>query len=548
MTAHMQAAEWEPAYAARAERMRASEIRELLKLLDRPGIISFAGGIPDPALFPVREAEAAYVHVLGDRASAGSALQYSVSEGYQGLRSWIVRHMARLGVPCTEDNIVITSGSQQGLEFLGRLLLSPGDTALVMAPTYLGALQAFSGSEPRYDELNPEHGNRTPQSYADAAAANGGRVKFAYVVPDFANPTGETLSLPARERLLDLADELDVPVIEDAAYAALRFEGEPLPPIAALEVARRGSIDRARVIYCGTFSKVLSPGLRVGWIVAPRPMVRRLVLIKQASDLNSATINQLVMHRLAESIYDDRVAAARAAYRRRRDAMLAALGDPHARWRDMDAAQGRALHVGAPARGDRQRRPARAVGQRGRRRLRAGGRVLLRRPRPQRAAPQLLSGIGGRDRGRHRPAGEADLSEQRLLSAMGAERAMTLRQGPPRVLRRRHGRRAGTRPPATRRASSRRSSPAPSTRRPSAATAHGCSGSIPAPSPPRRSCTTTGRRCSCVSGDMIVGNDAQGKGGEVFRAYTHAVRPPGVVHGPFKSETGCLLLETHWYA
>ena len=325
MTAHMQAAEWEPAYAARAERMRASEIRELLKLLDRPGIISFAGGIPDPALFPVREAEAAYVQVLGDRASAGSALQYSVSEGHQGLRSWIVRHMARIGVPCTEDNIVITSGSQQGLEFLGRLLLSPGDTALVMAPTYLGALQAFSGSEPRYDELSPEHGNRTPQSYADAAAASGGRVKFAYVVPDFANPTGETLSLPARERLLDLADELDVPVIEDAAYAALRFEGEPLPPIAALEVARRGSIDRARVIYCGTFSKVLSPGLRVGWIVAPRPMVRRLVLIKQASDLNSATINQLVMHRLAESIYDDRVAAARAAYRRRRDAMLAAL-------------------------------------------------------------------------------------------------------------------------------------------------------------------------------------------------------------------------------
>ena len=138
----------------------------------------------------------------------------------------------------------------------------------------------------------------------DAAAAAGGRVKFAYVVPSYANPTGETLSLAARERLLDLAAELDIPVIEDAAYAALRFEGEALPPIMALEVARRGGIDRARSIYCGTFSKVLSPGLRVGWIVAPQAMIRRLVLIKQASDLNSSTINQMVMHRLAETAYD----------------------------------------------------------------------------------------------------------------------------------------------------------------------------------------------------------------------------------------------------
>ena len=145
MTAHMQAAEWEPRYAARAERMRASEIRELLKLLDRPDIISFAGGIPDPALFPVRRRRRPpTLPCSAMRALAGAGLQYSVSEGYLPLRQWIVRHMGRLGVPCDEDNIVITSGSQQALEFLGRLLLSPGDTALVTAPTYLGALQAFS--------------------------------------------------------------------------------------------------------------------------------------------------------------------------------------------------------------------------------------------------------------------------------------------------------------------------------------------------------------------------------------------------------------------
>jgi DNA-binding transcriptional MocR family regulator len=305
--------------------MAASEIRELLKLLDRPGIISFAGGIPDPALLPLKEAQAAYAAVLGDAGSASSGLQYSVSEGYLPLRQWIARHMGTLGVQCEADNIIMTCGSQQGLEFLGRLLLSPGDTALVAAPTYLGALQAFSGSEPRYDELRPEDGNRTAASYADAARRAGGEVKLAYMVPSFANPTGETLSLTARERLLDMAEELDIPVVEDAAYAMLGFEGELPPPIMALEIARRGSIERARAVYCGTFSKVLSPGLRVGWVVAPKAIVRRLVLIKQASDLNSAAVNQMVMHRLAETMFDTQVARARSHYRQRRDWLLAAL-------------------------------------------------------------------------------------------------------------------------------------------------------------------------------------------------------------------------------
>jgi DNA-binding transcriptional MocR family regulator len=320
-----QRSEWEPRYASRAEGMRASEIRELLKLLDKPGIISLAGGIPDPALFGVAAVQGAYNAVLSEAVSAGGALQYSTSEGFAPLRQWIVGHMARLGVVCEEDNVVITSGSQQGLEFLGRLLLSPGDTALVCAPTYLGALQAFSAYEPRYDELGLEPSNRTPASYADAAADNGGSVKFAYVVPDFANPTGETLSQASRERLLDLAAELDICVIEDSAYTALRFEGEPIPAVQALEIARCGSVNRARTLYCGTFSKTLSPGLRVGWIVAAKPVIRRLVLIKQACDLNCATINQMVMHRLAQATFEGQVTRARGHYCRRRDAMLAAL-------------------------------------------------------------------------------------------------------------------------------------------------------------------------------------------------------------------------------
>ncbi|MCB1506137.1 MAG: PLP-dependent aminotransferase family protein [Hyphomicrobiaceae bacterium] len=317
---------YEPRYARRAEGMRASEIRELLKLLEKPGIISFAGGIPDPELFPRDAIGNAYHRILADRALSGQALQYSVSEGYQPLRIWIAAHMRKLGVPATPDNILVTSGSQQALEFLGKLFITAGDTALVTAPTYLGALQAFSAYEPRYDVLRPDTGNRTPSSYREAAAVNGGSVKFAYVVPDFANPTGETLSAEARSGLIALAEDLDCPIIEDTAYVDLRFEGESVPAIQALDVARHGGdLNASRVIYCGTFSKTLTPGLRIGWACAAEPVIRRLTLIKQASDLNSSLINQMVMERLATETYDSQVAKAAKHYRARRDAMLNAL-------------------------------------------------------------------------------------------------------------------------------------------------------------------------------------------------------------------------------
>ena len=319
------ASTFEPRYATRASRMRGSEIRELLKLLDQPGVISFAGGIPDPALFPVDAVKAAYAEILSSAQGAAQSLQYSASEGYAPLRDWIVQHMASRGIACTADNIVVTNGSQQALEFLGRLLLSPTDTALVAAPTYLGALQAFSAYEPRYDTLGLEQGNRTPASYLEGAAAAGGTAKFTYVVTDFANPTGITLSLDGRQRLLALSRDLDVPVLEDTAYAALRFEGADIAPLQALDIQACGHIDRSRVIYLGTFSKTLTPGLRVGWICAGAPLIRRLVLIKQASDLNCPAINQMVMHRVATETYDAQVTRARTHYRAKRDAMLAAL-------------------------------------------------------------------------------------------------------------------------------------------------------------------------------------------------------------------------------
>jgi DNA-binding transcriptional MocR family regulator len=315
---------WDDKFATRAGRMQASEIRELLKLLDQPDIISFAGGIPDPKLFPDKAFGEAYTSLLAS-AGAGAALQYSVSEGYLPLREWIAAHMADLGIDCAPDDILITSGSQQALDYLGKLFLSPRDTALVCRPTYLGALQAFSAYEPRYDRLAPEGSNMTPSSYREAADKAGGRVALAYLTPEFSNPTGETIDRAARERLLDLCDELDIPLIEDSAYQALRYDGDPIPPILALDIARRGSIEKTRTIYCGTFSKTLSPGLRVGWVCAAAPVIRKLVLMKQASDLHSPTINQIAMHRVAEDLYDAHTAMLRAEYGRRRDLVLAAL-------------------------------------------------------------------------------------------------------------------------------------------------------------------------------------------------------------------------------
>nr|WP_279480982.1 PLP-dependent aminotransferase family protein [Aureimonas sp. SK2] len=311
-------------FATRSSRMKASEIRELLKLLDQPDIISFAGGIPDPALFPHEAFREAYAEVLGG-AQANAALQYQVSEGYLPLRRWLASYMSTLGVPCDENNVFITSGSQQGLDYLGKLMLSPADTALVTWPTYLGALQAFNAYEPTYARLQPNGGNTTPAAYADAAAKAGGRAKFAYLVPDFANPTGETLNLAQREAVLDLAAELDIAVIEDAAYQALRYEGQPVPPIVALDCARSGSLDEARTIYCGSFSKILAPGLRMGWICAPRRIVEKLVLMKQAADLHSPSINQMAIHRVAETSYGEQVEKVRRVYGDRRDAVLAAL-------------------------------------------------------------------------------------------------------------------------------------------------------------------------------------------------------------------------------
>ncbi|MEX0329708.1 MAG: PLP-dependent aminotransferase family protein [Ruegeria sp.] len=308
-------------YATRASRMKASEIRELLKLLGQPGIISFAGGIPDPDLFPAEAFAEAFQQALAPDQQA-QALQYSNSEGYAPLREWLVDYMRGIGVDCGIDNILITSGSQQALDYLGKLFLSPGDTALVGWPTYLGALNAFDAYEPRFDRLSI-NSNRRAAEYR--GAAEGSPIKFAYLSADFANPTGETVDLRCREALLDLADDLDCAIIEDGAYQALRYDGDPILPILALEQARRGSIENCRTIYCGSFSKTLSPGLRLGWVVASKPVIAQLVLMKQAADLHSSTINQMAVNQVARALFESHVPKLRSTYAARRDAMLDAL-------------------------------------------------------------------------------------------------------------------------------------------------------------------------------------------------------------------------------
>jgi DNA-binding transcriptional MocR family regulator len=389
--------DWESRYAARAGRMAASEIRELLKIIDDPAVISFAGGIPDPALFSGAALAAAHRRILEDPRRRAQALQYSQSEGYPPLRQWIARYMAGLGVACGPEHVLITAGAQQALDFLAKLFISAGDAVLVARPTYLGALQAMSAYEPVWGAL-PRRGDN-----CDRAPA-GRRRALGYVMPDFQNPTGESLDLEARLHLLDAARALDLPLVEDGAYSALRYDGAAHPPLLALDA--KDGIDRARVLYCGTFSKIVAPGLRLGWVAAPQPVIRRLVLIKQASDLHSPTLAQMAMHEVIEDVFPDCLAPIRATYRARRDAMLAALRremPEGVRWTEPEG--GMFIWLMLPGGADTAALLVRAVGEA--RVARPGPRLPLRRQRRAHAPPQLLAGGAGADRRRHRAARRA---------------------------------------------------------------------------------------------------------------------------------------------
>lgn len=310
--------DWSAAFAGRVTDLRPSEIRGFLRLLANPEIVSFAGGIPEPALFPYAAIERAMHAIMADPARRALAFQYSASEGYQPLREWVARYMARRGVTCTADNIVITVGSQEALDLTAKLLIDRGDRVLTTAPAYLGAIQALSFYGPRWDVIDLA-GPHARQRWDGA--------KLAYLVPEFSNPGTETMPLDDRLRLLELARESGTPVVEDAAYEALRYEGSPQPSLQSLDIETAGDIDASLVIYTGTFSKTVAPGLRVGWICAAAPLVQRIVLARQAADLHGSVLDQMIIHEVVATGFDAQVQSLLPVYRARRDAMLAALAE-----------------------------------------------------------------------------------------------------------------------------------------------------------------------------------------------------------------------------
>ena len=312
---------WEYRYAHRTSKMGSSVIRELLKLTTQPDIISFAGGLPAPKVFPVKQFQAACNVVLEQQGQ--QALQYSTTEGYLPLREMIARHTARYSVQVSVDNIMITSGSQQALDFIGRLFLNRGDYIVVESPTYLGALQAWNAYGAQYIPVrSDEHGMIVDE--LEAALRIG--PKFIYVLPNFQNPSGSTLSLERRKQLVELADKYGVPIVEDDPYGQLRYEGEHIPSVFALDSEFRGPNGghySGNVIYLSTFSKLLAPGLRLAWVIAPPEVIRKLVMAKQAADLHTSSFNQYVAHEVAKGGFlDEHIKVIRATYKERRDVMI----------------------------------------------------------------------------------------------------------------------------------------------------------------------------------------------------------------------------------
>jgi 2-aminoadipate transaminase len=307
---------WSAVLERRGPTPRASAIRDLLSVTERPDMISFAGGLPAPELFPAAGLRAAFDAVL--REDAGGALQYGPTPGHRQLRALVAERLCRRGVACAVEDVVITTGSQQALDLVGRVLAGRGMDVLVESPSYVGALQAFSAREVSFVACpGDEHGLRV-----DALRERSGAgCALLYTVPTFQNPSGGTMAPGRRRELLASARDLGLPVVEDDPYSELRYDGEPVPALRALP----GGED---VIHLGTFSKVLSPGLRLGWIVAPRPVAEQIVLAKQGADLHTDGLTQRAVVRFcADHDLDEHVLTLRAAYRERRDAMLAALAD-----------------------------------------------------------------------------------------------------------------------------------------------------------------------------------------------------------------------------
>jgi len=298
--------------AARTARMNPSAIREILKLTERPGIISLAGGLPSAETFPVEAMREATERVL--RETPREALQYAASEGFAPLREWVAAEVGRHGLAVDAAQVLITSGSQQGLDLVGKVLIDPGSRVAVEAPTYLGALQAFVPYEPEFVTVACDDEGPLPAAFAEGARG----ARFLYALPNFQNPSGRSIGAARRAALARAAASIGVPIVEDNPYGELWFDAAPVAPIA--------SHGRDETVYLGSFSKVLAPGLRLGYVIAPPAIFPKLVEAKQAADLHTPSFNQRIVHEVIRDGFLDRhVPTIRARYKAQRDAMQASL-------------------------------------------------------------------------------------------------------------------------------------------------------------------------------------------------------------------------------
>lgn len=299
-------------FAKRTSEVESSEIREILKVTERPEIISFAGGLPAPELFPIEEMKEVCLEVLTE--SGQQALQYSTTEGYRPLRDEIVKQMKALGIEADADDVVVLTGSQQGLDLTGKVFLDEGDIVVCESPTYLAALNAFKAYSPEFIEVKMDEQGMQMEELEKVLAAN--RVKIIYTIPDFQNPTGRTMSLERRKKMVELAERYGVVIVEDNPYGALRFMGEALPPIKSFDTT-------GCVVYMSTFSKVFAPGMRVGWICAAPEILKNYVVFKQGADLHTDTFAQMLVAKYLEKYdLDQHVEEIRAVYGKRRNLML----------------------------------------------------------------------------------------------------------------------------------------------------------------------------------------------------------------------------------
>jgi len=304
--------EWH--FSERAMQLQSSFIREILKITQRPEIISFAGGLPSPATFPVERMKAAYDKVLTDNGKV--ALQYGPTDGYPLLREWIANSLSTASSKILPEQVLMTSGSQQALDLLGKVLIDEGSRVLVETPSYLGALQAFSVYRPEFKSVSTDEHGLVPSSIDPVAEG----ARLLYALPNFQNPTGRSLSVERRLELVETCSRLGLPLIEDDPYGALSYKGEPFPKML--------NMNPDGVIYMGSFSKVLTPGIRLGYVVAPLPLVRRLELAKQAADLHTAQLTQMVVYEvIKDGFLDQHIPTIRTLYANQCQAMLDAMAE-----------------------------------------------------------------------------------------------------------------------------------------------------------------------------------------------------------------------------